>query len=211
MRLSKIIFIPCAVVLLSSASVFAQGSLLDKGENGSSLIFGYTDSDNATITQGSFVVTTKGVIDFGISLGSIDPDGIGDNLNIFGLHLELFPIRESTKSGVPINLSIFGIWTNHDPNNSNSYGLGGSLFKKIDLGERGYFVPTFGLTKVWPFGFDNDAVNVTSFDFPLVMKITKKVRISFTASFSSSDEESGTGMFIGVTFMGKNKRERSQL
>ena len=208
MKLSKIIFISCALLLFSSASVIAQGNLLDKGESGSSLIYGYTDSDNATITQGSFVVTTKGVVDFGISLGSIDPDGFGDNLNIFGLHLELFPIRESAKSGIPINISIFGIWTNHDPNNSNSYGLGGSLFKKFNLGERGYFVPTFRLTKVWPFSFDNDPVNVTSFEFPLVLKITSKVRLSFAWSISDSDVESGTSMFIGITFMGQTKKKK---
>jgi len=54
-------------------------------------------------------------------------------------------------------------------------------------------------------------VNVTSFEFPLVMKITKKVRISFTWSISDSDVESGTSIYIGLTFMGKNKKERNQL
>jgi len=207
MTLSKIIFISCALLLISSASAIAQGNLLDKGESGSSLIYGYTDSDNATITEGSFVVTTKGVVDFGISLGSIDPDGFGDNLKIFGLHLELFPIRESAKSGIPINISIFGIWTNHDPNNSNSYGLGGSVFKKIKLGSRINFVPGIAYTKVWPFSFDNDPVNVTSFNFPLIVKVTSKVRLSFTWSFSDSDVESGTSMFIGITFMGQTKEK----
>ena len=208
MKLSKIIFISCALLLISSASVIAQGNLLDKGESGSSLIYGYTDSDNATITQGSFVVTAKGVVDFGITLGSINPDGFGDNLKIFGLHLELFPIRESAKSGIPINLSIFGIWTNHDPNNSNSYGLGGSVFKKIKLGSQTNFVPGIAYTKVWPFSFDNDPVNVTSFNFPLIVKVTSKVRLSFTWSISDSDVESGTSMFIGITFMGQTKKTK---
>lgn len=199
------------IVLLLSLipfSVSAQGNFFDKGESGSSLILGYTEVDDATVTQGSFVATTKGLLDFGISLGSIDPVGFGDNLRIFGLHLELFPLRESTKSGIPINISIFGIWTNHDPDNSNSYVLGGSLFKKLDLGERAYFVPTFRLTKVWPFGFDNDVVNFTDIEFPLVMKISSSFRVSFTGSFSSNDELGGTGMFIGLTFMSKTKNER---
>lgn len=209
MKFSKIIFIPCAILLLSSVSVFAQGSLLDKGESGSALIFGYTETDDATVTQGSLVVTTKGLVDFGISLGSINPDLIDKNFRIVGLHLELFPIRESAKpGGMPINVSLFGIWTNNEPNNNIAYGLGGSIFKKLKLDEQFYFVPTLGFTKVWPFGFDFDVVNLTSYDFPLVMKFKNKMRLSFTMSFFTSDEQSGTGFFVGLSFMNKTKMKR---
>lgn len=185
---------------------FSQGAILDKGQSGAALIYGHSDADNGTVQSGSFVNTTKGFFDIGITIASINPDGFGDNLKLFGVQAEVYPIRESNSGkGIPLNLSVFGLWTNSDPNNTNGHGFGGTIFKRLNVGDRVFIVPIFTLAKIWPLGSDYNSESVVGFDFPFVLKISEKLRLSLTPSFTSSDSEDITSVFIGLTFVGVKK------
>jgi hypothetical protein len=203
MRLSRSILILYALLPCTS---FSQGAILDKGQSGASLIYGHSDADNGTVQSGSFVNTAKGFFDIGLTIASINPDGYGDNLRLFGVQAEFYLVRESNSGGgIPFNLSVFGLWTNSDPDNTNGHGYGGTLFKRIRLGDRAFIAPIFVLAKIWPFGSDYDSESVVGFDFPLVLKMSEKLRLSLTPSFTNSDSEDLTSVFIGITFVGVKK------
>jgi len=208
MKLSKIIFVPCAVLLFSSASVFAQGALLDKGQSGSSFIVGYAKSNSISLLQGSFINTYRGFLDFGISMGSAGRTVRFDDINSFGLHLELIPVRESSISGgFPLNFSGFGIWTTQKSANSSSYGFGGSIFKRANLGEKSFIVLNFAFAKVWPISFESDGEMITSLDLPIVLMLDKKRRFSITPSYFNNGTEKGLGISVGLTLLGKVKNK----
>ncbi|MGH8016005.1 MAG: hypothetical protein ACREBV_07435 [Candidatus Zixiibacteriota bacterium] len=182
---------------------FSQGVTLDKGQSGASLIYGYSDADDGSVQSGTFVNTTKGFLDVGVTIASINPDGFGDNVSLLGVQAEVFPLRESETGGnIPFNVSVFGLWSNTGPNNTTGYGFGGSVFKKLRLGKSAFLSPVFLLAKLWPLGSDYRSEKVVEFDFPLVAKVNDKLRISITPSFTSSDSQDLTSIFFGLTFVG---------
>jgi len=199
-NISLILFVMLPCVVLS------QGVTLDKGQSGAAILYGYSDADDGTVKSGTFVNTTKGFFDLGVTIASIDPDGFGDNISLIGVQAELYPLRESNNGGgVPINLSLIGIWSNTGPNNTTGYGFGGSVFKRVKLGESAFISPIFSLVKLWPLGSDYGSEWVTEFDFPLVIKASPKLRISLTPSFTSSESQDLSSIFFGITFVGVKK------
>jgi len=203
MRLTRSILF---LYLLLPCTSFCQGAILDKGQSGASLIYGHSDAENGTVQSGSFVNTAKGFFDIGVTIASINPDGFGDNISLIGVQAEIYPLRESNSvGGVPFNFSMFGLWTNTGPNNTTGYGFGGTVFKRVRFGDRAFVAPIFTLAKIWPLGSDYDSESVVGFDFPLVLIMSQKLRLSVTPSFTNSDSEDLTSIFIGITFVGVKK------
>ena len=201
--MKTIIEIILSVFLILPSTVLSQGPILEKGQNGSSFIVGYAKSNSISFLQGSFINTYKGFLDFGISMGSAGRTVRFDDINSFGLHLELIPVRESSISGgFPLNFSVFGIWTTQKTANSSSYGFGGSIFKRAILGEKSFIVLNFAFAKVWPVSFESDGEMITSLDLPIVLILDKKRRFSITPSYFNNGTENGLGISFGLTFLG---------
>lgn len=196
------------ILLVLPYSVFSQAFTLEKGQSGAALVYTYAEADDGSLQTGSFINTIRGVFDIGVSVGTINPDGFGDNLSLIAAQVEAYPLREGEMGGFPISASLFGFWTNTGPNNTNGYGFGGTVFKKLRLGKGAYISPIFNLAKLWPLGSDYDSETAVEIDLPLVLILSPKLRASIAFSVVNSDSQDAKGIAFGLTFSGINKPKK---
>lgn len=195
--------------MIFPSTVLSQGAILEKGQSGSSFVVGYAKSDNISLLQASFFKTYKGFFDFGISIGSAGKTVRLDDINSFGLLLNIIPVRESSnRGGFPLNLSVFGIWTTQSYVDSSNYGFGGSIFKRGKLGDNSFIVFEFAFAKVWSLSSGRNSELITIFELPIVMMLDKKRRLSITPSYFNNGTEKGFGISVGLTFLGKVKDKK---
>ena len=197
MRLSKIIYVPCAILLLSSATVFAQGALLDKGQSGFGTQIGYAQGPESNVLQGTFVGTAVGLIDIGFFIASINNDRRSSQTTV-GFITEFYPVREDTNQIVPLNLSIFFQYGSAGADNLGTIGI--SVFKKMAVSRYSYKQPYLSLAKTWPSGFAERGEFAIEFGFTFAGKKGNSKIFSFTPSIAKSKDDIFIGLSVGFTF-----------
>ena len=197
MKLSKIIFIPCAVLIVSSASVIAQGYLLDKGQSGFGTQIGYAQGPESNILQGTFVGTVSGMVDIGFFFRSTSIDR-SSSMNSVGIIYEFYPLRADTTGSPPLNISIFFQYGSSGTENPSSLGF--YVFKKVSASENSFMQPYLSLAKSWPFGVDKPGEYIIEFGFTFAGKKGNSKIFSMTPSIAKSKDDIFIGLSAGFTF-----------
>lgn len=128
MKLSKIIFLFWAVLILSPSLAFAQADFFQKGESGIGLLIGYAKSNNSSTIKSGALLTLNGVVDFGVFQSSIKSERSPYNINTTGYHLGIYPLREDTSNNIKINLGFFAEYSSIRGEDIGIVGI--SIFKR---------------------------------------------------------------------------------
>ena len=193
MKLSKIIFLYCAVLMLSPSSVFAQADFFQKGESGIGLLAGYAEGNNSNTIQGAALVTYSGMLDLGIYTSSTSRIRSSRRNSTTGYHLGIYPLRENKSKSIKINLGIFAEYSNINGINYEIVGI--SMFKRMG-GSSSFSQPKISVIKVWPRGFNQPGEMAYQFDFTLGWRKKYSI-ITATASVLKGEDASILGLTVG--------------
>ena len=128
MKLFEIIFLFCAVLILSPSLVFAQADFLQKGESGISMRAGYAEGNDATEFQVAALGILGGIFDFGVAKSSISSKNSYFSSNSTIYHVGVYPLREDTSKNITINLGLFGEYSSVRGDDIGIVGI--SIFKR---------------------------------------------------------------------------------
>lgn len=128
MKLSKIVVLFCAVMLLPPASAFAQADFFQKGESGISIHAGYAEGNDATEFQVAALGILGGIFDLGVAKSSISPKNSYFSINSTIYHVGIYPLREDTSKNIKINLGFFAEYSNIRGEDIGIVGI--SIFKR---------------------------------------------------------------------------------
>lgn len=194
MKYSRIIFLFCAVIILSPESVFSQADFFQKGESGVGLLVGYAQSDRSNSMQGALLATISGMLDFGFFTNYIKVGKTWRKIESTGYHLGIYPLRESASKNLKINIGIFAEYINI--NGINNEILGISIFKR--LGDESFFLqPKMSAIKVWPRGVSKPGEMAYQFDLTAGF-FKKSSIITMTTSLLSGEDVTVVGFTAGL-------------
>ena len=197
MRLSKIIFLFCAVLILSPSIVFAQADFFQKGESGLGFLIGYAEGDRSNTIQGAAFLTYSGILDVGVYFGSVRLGNSSRRSSATGYHVGIYPLRESKTGGIKFNFGVFAEHSRIRRDNFNTVGI--SLFKKMGGASSSFFQPKVSLLKVWQQGSSNTGDLAYQFDFTLGWRKSISI-ITATLSILNGEDATIIGFTAGLTF-----------
>lgn len=195
MKLSKIIFISCALLFLPPASAIAQADFFQKGESGVGFLAGYAEGDGDNAIEGGGLVTFAGILDVGVFFGSVRLGNSSRRANATGYHIGIYPLRESKTGRIKFNFGVFAEHSKVRRDNFNTVGI--SLFKKIRGASSSFFQPKVSLLKVWQQGSTNTGDLAYQIDFTLGWRKRASI-ITATISILNGDDATIIGFTAGL-------------
>lgn len=195
MKLSKIIFLYCAVLTLSPSLAFAQADFFQKGESGVGFLVGYAEGNNSSTFQRTALVTLAGVIDFGVSTSTISRKNSSSSIDATAFHLGIYPLRADTSNNININLRIFGEYSSISGEDIGIVGI--SIFKRSSNMNSFFSQSKFSVIKVlYLSSFSRPSEMVYQIDFTIGWQKKYSI-ITATASMLKGEDASILGLTVG--------------
>ena len=146
MKLSKIVFLFCAVLILSPSFVFAQAEFFQKGESGISMKAGYAGGNNTTEFQVAALGILGGIFDIGVAKSSISSKNSYFSINSTIYHVGIYPLREDESKNIKINLGMFAEFSSVRSQDVGIVGI--SIFKRSSSVNSFFSQSKFSIIKV---------------------------------------------------------------
>jgi|GEM_PF-4842820 len=211
---SKRIFLLFSILILISASIYAQGDYLELGKSGSQLGLQFVYSKGAYKFYHSYGcnfsggVSYYGMVDGGFSFGmtGVDRYASSENAFIVAPSLTVYPLKQgmgglpfSTALGASLQIAnyvgdIAGL-------SEISYNFGGWLLSNINIVESFTVQPNIGVTYQHPKDVWDNKINSLNLGLSMFLKFAKKHKtLRFDFTYANAEEFKSYGFQLGLIF-----------